>query len=168
MPRGRALFRASVRGARRKGFDLSRAGRAIQRDILDEFAGNLAPRATEITRGFAPHRSGALERGIQAQVRSYGGRVTVALYSTARSDEGFDYMPVTRFGHRVAFIYPKHAKALRFIPEGRPSGKPIFRAWVRGYKPTHDWVEDALRELGQELDRAAERLSRRIDRRLLR
>lgn len=167
MARGKAVFRASVRGARRKGYQLSSAGRAVQTDLLDEFAGNLAPRATEITRGFAPHRTGRLERGIQAAVRSYGGRITVSLFSTARSDTGFDYLPVTRFGHKEAIIYPKNAKAIAFIPSGAPSGKPIFRAWVRGYHPLVDWVELAFRELEREMDAAADRLGRRIDRRLL-
>lgn len=167
MAKGKAVVRASVRGARRKGYSLARAGRRIQTEILDEFAGNLAPRATEITRGFAPHRTGRLERGIQARVRSYGGRVSVEVLSTARSDEGFDYLPVTRFGHREAIIYPTHKKALAFLVPGPSGGRVIVRKSVKGYHPAVDWVELAYRAMQQEMDRAAERLGRRIDRRLL-
>jgi hypothetical protein len=170
MAKGKAVIRASARGARRKGYGLRRAGRAVQTEILDEFAGHLAPEATKVTRGFAPRRSGRLERNIRARVRSYGGRIILEVVSTARSDEGFDYLPVTRFGHKQAIIYPRHAKALAFRVggPGAPSGgKVIVRAWVRGYKPDHDWVElahDAMREL---MDEAARNLGRRIDRRLL-
>lgn len=170
MPKGKAIVRASVRGARRKGYGLRRAGRAIQTEILDEFAGNLAPEATKITRGFAPHRSGRLERGIKARVRSYGGRIILEVLSTARSDEGFDYLPVTRFGHKQAIIYPKTKKALAFRigGPGAPSGgKVIVRAWVRGYKPDHDWVELAYEEMQHLMDEAAQHLARRVDRRLL-
>lgn len=165
--RGKAVIRASVRGARRKGYSLSRAGRAIQTEILDEFAGHLAPEATKVTRGFAPHRSGRLERGIRARVRSYGGRVILEILSTARSDEGFDYLDVTRFGHKQAIIFPRHAKAIAFIPSGAPSGKAIVRAWVRGYRPDHDWVELAYEEMQHLMDEAARSLARRVDRRLL-
>lgn len=163
MPKGKAIVRASVRGARRKGYGLRRAGRAIQTEILDEFAGNLAPEATKITRGFAPHRSGRLERGIKARVRSYGGRIILEVLSTARSDEGFDYLPVTRFGHRVPFIFPVKAKALK-IPTAEGV---IFRKWVRGYRPTHDWVEEAYLAMDDELDRVARDIGRAVDRRLL-
>jgi hypothetical protein len=167
MAKGKIVMRASVRGARRKGYGLRAAGRRIQTDLLDEFAGNLAPEATKITRGFAPHASGRLERGLKARVRSYGGRISVEVISTARADDGFDYLRVTRFGHKEAIIYPVRKKAIAFIPGGAPSGKRIVRAWVRGYHPTHDWVEGAYRAMTQVLDEAAKRLGRKIDRRLL-
>lgn len=167
MPRGKAVIRASVRGARRKGHGLSRAGRAVQTEILDEFAGNLAPTATKATRGFAPHRSGRLERSIKARVRSYGGRIILEVLAGPRSDDGFDYLDVTRFGHKQAIIFPKRAKAIAFIPSGAPSGKAIVRAWVRGYKPDHDWVELVYEEMQHAMDDAARHLARRIDRRLL-
>lgn len=158
-----AVFRASTRGARRSGHKLSAASRQMQTVILDEFAGELAPRAVQITRAFAPHRSGRLERGLKARVRSYGGRITVDIESTARSDAGYNYLPVTRFGHRVAFIYAKRAKALR-IPLATGT---IFRTRVRGYRPGRDWARAAFEAVEVELDRAAERLGRAVDRRLL-
>lgn len=159
-----AVFRASVRGARRSGHKISAASRGLQTVLLDELAGEVAPNAVRITRQFAPHRSGRLDRGLQSRVRSHGGRITVEILSTARSQEGYDYLPVTRFGHRVAIIRPKRAKALR-IPLA--SGV-IFRKYVRGYRPKRDWAEAAFRAAEVELDRAAERLGRAVDRRLLR
>jgi hypothetical protein len=163
---GRALFRGSVRGARAKGRKFSSGGRQIQQMILDEFAGRLAPDATELTRAFAPHRSGQLERALKARVRSYGGRVVIEVLADPDpvSDEGFHYLRVTRFGHRMAIIYPKRAKALRFYL----GGHVVYRAWVRGYKPDHDWVDFAFRAVEQEFNEAEKRLGRTIDRRLLR
>jgi hypothetical protein len=159
---GKVILRASVRGARRKGYDLRRAGRRVQSSLLDEFAGRLAPESTRTVRAYAPHRSGRLERGLQGRVRSYGGRISIEITSTARSDAGYDYLPVTRFGHRKAIITPVHARALKIqTPEG-----VIFRKSVRGYRPDHDWVESAFRDLEDELDRAAERIGRTIDRSL--
>lgn len=156
------VIRASVRSARRPGHQLSATGRRVQPILLDEFA-HLAPVSTRTVRAFAPHKSGRLERGIRASVRSYGGRITLEVESTARDQEtGYDYLPVTRFGHRVPIIYPVHAKALR-IPL---AGGVIYRKWVRGYKPARDWVADAFDALQRELDEAADRIGRAIDRSL--
>lgn len=161
-----AVYRASTRGARRAGYDLSTAGRKIQPLILEEFRGHLAPALTRIARNFAPHDTGRLERGLKALVTSGGGRVTVTLISTAVSDDGYPYTDVTRFGHRVDRIYPVHAKALRLPAPGRGPGF-IFRAWVRGYHPAADWVDTASGAWEQEMDRAEARLGRAIDTRLL-
>lgn len=159
MARGKAVFRASTRSARRVGHELSAAGRRIQPILIDTFAG-LSRDALRITRAYAPHRSGRLERGLKARVRSYGGRVVVEVVSEARSDTGYDYLPVTRFGHRAAFIFPVKAKALRFYV----GGQLVFRRFVRGYRPTRDWVDDAFRAVEIELDRASAEIGRKIDR----
>lgn len=157
-----AQYRLSIRGARRSGFALSRAGRAIQTVLLDEFAGTLAPHLTRIARDFAPHDKGRLERGIKAVVRSSGGRITLELLSTAVSDEGFPYTAVTRKGH--GWIRPKRAKVLAW--RGRGPGF-TFAMFVRPWKPGRDWVEAAEGAWEQEVDRAADRVGRQVVSRLL-
>jgi hypothetical protein len=164
---GKAIFRASARSARRPGYELrTRARRAIQSAILDEFAGNLAPSATRIARQFAPHRSGRLSRGLSASVTSRGGRITVTLDSAAVSDEGYPYTAVTRFGHRKQWIYPKPPNTrLRFF--SRSAGRVIFPARVRGYKPLRDWVTSVSDAIEQDLTAAENRIGRQIVSRVL-
>lgn len=164
----KALYRASVRGARSPGRNLSRAGRVIQGALLDEF-GLLAPEATRITREFAPSNTGRSARTIKARVRSYGGRITLELHADfVNPDTGYDFLRVTRFGHRVAFIFPRNAKALRFVPRGAPGGKPIFRMFVRGYHPKRDWVEQAHAVVGDRLGQVSDRVGRQVATRLFR
>jgi hypothetical protein len=157
-----AQYRMSVRGARKVGFSLSRAGRGIQIVLLDEFAGNLAPTLTRIARDFAPHDSGRLERGIKAEVRSAGGRITLNLLSTAVSDTGFPYTQVTRKGHRE--IRPQRAKVLAWRGRG---GGFTFATFVRAWKPDGDWVQKAEGSWEQEIDRSADRIGRQVVTRLL-
>jgi hypothetical protein len=116
----------------------------------------------------APHRSGRLIRGISSLV--LGGRVIVK--DEARNPEtGYDYVGVTRFGHKVARIYPKHAAASSLatgkakkgalrIPMG---GGFIFRASVAGYHPGSDWADEALPEVRSQAQVVATRLGRRIE-----
>lgn len=160
------VYKARVRGARRAGFDLDRAGRRLQTIILDEFAGNVAPHVTRVARDFAPHDTGRLERSIKASVASRGGGVTVTLWAGALSDEGYPYLDVTRYGHVTDPIRPVHAKALKIPAFGRGPGFGFF-AWVRGYHPASDWVADAAGGWEQEMTAAEHRLARAIDARLL-
>lgn len=157
-----AQYRLSVRGARRVGFQVSRAGRQIQTVLLNEFAGTLAPHLTRIARQFAPHDKGRLSRGIKAVVRSRGGRITLELLSTAVSDDGFAYTRVTRKGH--GWIRPKKAKVLAWRGRG---GGFVFAAFVRPWKPDRDWVEAAEGSWEQEVDQAAGRVGRQVVSRLL-
>lgn len=162
---GKVLVRASVRGARRSGFPLNAAGRRAQGILLDQMA-RLAPDLTRIGRAYAPHDTGRLERGLKASVRSYGGRITVQLLSSAVSDEGYPYTDVTRKGHRVAWIYPKPPrKALRFY--WRKAGGIVYAKRVRGYRPSRDWVDPAYRAFDAEVSRAEDRIGRQIVSRLL-
>lgn len=161
----RAIFRASVRSARRPGFRPRGVQRVMQSALLDTFAGQLAPRLTRVFRSFAPHRTGRLERGLRARVSSRGGRIGVEVESTAVSDEGFPYLRITRFGHRTKRIVPRHRGA-----HGRP-GALAFDGIVvrstRGYHPSHDWVEDAQRAAESALDAAQREVGRQIQRKAL-
>lgn len=154
--------------------------------------------AVMIFQSYAPSGpSGRLGRGIRAtsaQGRSSAsgrfetGRQFV-ITATARSREGYDYVGVTRFGHRQRFIRPSldrqpqsvidtrkpkrrfgHGEtpadrrpALR-IPS-RTGGKPLYRNVVRGVVKTHDWAEAGQRAVDKELDLAAKRLAHNLTRR---
>lgn len=159
----KGIFRASVRSARKPGFRPRGAQRRMQRLILDVFAGQLAPRLTRVFRSFAPHRSGRLERGLNAKVSSRGGRIGVEVTSTgAVSDEGFPYLRITRFGHATNKIVPKR----RTGAHGRPAAlafEGIVRRSTRGYHPSHDWVEDAYAAAEGALSAAQGAIARRVD-----
>ena len=134
---------------------------------LEQVAVRLAPEMARTTRfiaGFAapmyrsaaPKDTGRLRRGIRAESRNGDGVVTV----DARSDKGFDYVPVTRWGHRKDVIRPVNGQALRFTIGGRV----LYRASVRGYKPTRDWVEVAAKKVEPVVDRYAGRFAREVTR----
>lgn len=160
-----AIFRANVRGARRAGQSLNRAGRVIQRELLDEMGYGLAPDMTRTARAYAPHDSGRLERGLQVSVRSYAGRITATMRSTARSDAGYAYTDVTRIGHRKRWIYPKPPR--QFLRFPARSGGFVFARRVRGQRPATDWVERAGKAIDADIDRRSDRIGRRIVSRLL-
>lgn len=116
----------------------------------------------------APHKTGRLIRGITSVL--LGGKVIVK--DEARNPAtGFDYVRITRFGHMVARIFPKHVSgyslatgkarkgALRFSIGGRV----LYRASVAGYHPARDWAADALPEVQAQAQVVATRLGRKIE-----
>ena len=126
-----------------------------------------------IFQAHARHKTGRLARGIVAHW--VGGQVLVT--ATARDPQtGFDYVAVTRFGHRVEFIEPRADRArasvlatgkrrkkgsqaaLRFVLGGRV----MYRRRVRGFKPEYDWRDRALPEVKVVSDRAIATLGQRI------
>lgn len=136
--------------------------------------------------------SGRLGRGIRAisaQGRSSSsgqfrtGRQFV-ITATARSREGYDYVGVTRFGHRRLFIRPRGDREPQSVISTRklkrrfgqgprherpalriPRGEPMFQHKVRAFKPTHDWAETAQRAVDKDLNLAAKRLANNLTRR---
>lgn len=157
-----AVFRATVRGARRKGHGLNRAGRRLQRDLIDELGLGLAPRALRTTRAFAPSSSGRLSRGLKATVRSYGGRLRMEIESTARSESGFPYTQATRTGRKA--IRPIEKQYLSWV--GR-DGRRVFTKYVRPYRPARDWMDAAAAAIDREAALSARRIGRAVDTRQL-
>lgn len=148
-------FRVEIEGAGPLAQRIRRASRAILPVTGAEMRG-LAPRLTRLFQGVAPRRSGRLSRSIASNMI---GPTALETTSTARSDEGYPYTGVTRIGHRVAYIYPRKGRALKIT---LPSGEVIFRARVRGSRPTHDWASRGFRPA----ERAAEESGRRIGRQI--
>lgn len=143
---------AKIAAARGRRF-LGRPG-MVQSALRREFAGELAPRILRVGRQTAPHRGGALSRGLRATVLRRGGDVGVELKSTVRSRRGYAYTGVTRLGHRARWIYPRRAKALR-----TPWGP---RKRVRGYRPSHDWAEDTFARSQPHIARSSRRIGRQL------
>ena len=110
--------------------------------------------AAPVYRSVAPRRTGRLQRGIRVEEAEGRSRVSVQ----ARSQAGFDYVGVTRFGHRQRIIRPRTARVLRF----EVGGRVFFRPWVRGYRPAVDWVQRGHERLRPVLEREARRLAQEI------
>lgn len=113
---------------------------------------DLGEDAELILAAHALRRSGRMARNITATSQGLSAIVTV---EAKNPETGYDYVGVTRFGHRVARIYPKRAKALR-----TPFGP---RASVRGFHPASDWRDDALPEIAAQARVITMRLGRRIE-----
>jgi hypothetical protein len=138
----------------------------------------------------APEESGRLISGIRGIIR--GRRILVFTVRAEDPDSGFDYVDVTRFGHRVARIYPGQkarsvtspvaltAAGTPRITSGRGARADIFRgakvlktkhgyfASVRGYKPSRDWVEPAIDDIQDAGGRVVESIGRGVARTLSR
>ena len=135
---------------RRVQAQINRTMREVQRLVLP------------ILRAEAPRETGRLASSIQGTIFFRGGvvRVTFRVPPTRRG--AFDYVPVTRFGHLTARIYPVRKKALTVPGRGR-AGRTVLRSSVAGYRPSRDWVDEAaqkaepviareVRQLGNELN----------------
>lgn len=152
----------------------------------------LANHSVHIYQAYAPSGpSGRLGRGIRAvsaqgRVGSSGRFSTgrqFAIIATARNRSGYDYVGVTRFGHRNAFISPRvdrerasvvsTRKARRDVThhEGLPAlaipsrkgGPPIFRHQVRGFHPPYDWADVANEMVKRETKHVSDETRRRIE-----
>lgn len=140
--------------------------------LLNETMRGLGEDAELIFQAHARHRTGRMARNIKSDVV---GRTVVVSVEARNPQTGFDYVAVTRFGHRVARIYPqvrsratvlatgnrrKHGKKamLRFVIGGRV----FYRHSVKGFKPEYDWADRAMPEVNQAAERAMAALGRKI------
>jgi hypothetical protein len=149
-------MRTVVAVAGRPGSGLLRVAAAVNPE-LQEGARRLGRGAVVVFRRWAPEKSGRLRRGIVSYPK--GSTVQVEAHAV---DHGYDYVGVTRFGHRVAVIRPKHAaKPGRYVAPIPGVGPrwvnkvaalgPIpgigFRRAVKGYHPARDWRDEAMPEV---------------------
>lgn len=147
-------LRARIHGARALGRRFLRAAGLIKPDLREELA-RLMPVHSRIMKTVAPKRSGELASEIRPRPSGSGYEII----SPVRSEEGFPYTGVTRFGHRVAFIYPHSPDgALHFTIGGRS----IFAKRVRGYHPASDWARKGFPPAVAATQQSAQRLGRRI------
>ena len=177
LPHSEMNFSADAGGA---GNQASRA-RAVSSEItaaMIRSARNIATDAELVYQEHAPRRTGRLARGIRAT--ALGDQVVVTA-TAVDPKTGFDYVGVTRFGHRKALIVPvtkrgkpRKSRSLRrnlsgqFISRG--AGFLVFtsrgRLWrlrsVRGFRPIGDWTDRALPEIRQVADTEMDQTGNKI------
>lgn len=147
----------------------------LDRILLQEMKG-LGVDAELAFAAHARHKTGRMARNVKAHV--VGQHVDVVVHAK-NPISNFDYVAVTRFGHKVEFIEPRkdryHAyvidtkrkrlngndsrSALRFVINGRV----MYRHRVKGFKPDHDWAEDAIPEIERSTERAMRRVKQKIE-----
>lgn len=101
----------------------------------------------------------------------------IEVQSNAKNPEtGYAYTGVTRFGHRRMWIEPKRRNSASVITTRKSRGRGrranlrldfgggeiLFRRKVRAYRPSHDWVQDAMPQIKSNAHRIAITLAKRI------
>lgn len=112
----------------------------------------LGPRLSQIYAAAAPKKTGKLAAEIRSE---FTGIDAIQIISPVKSATGFSYTRITRFGHNVAFIYPRKARALRF----EIGGRTIFAKRVRGVHVDHDWADTGFPLARNEVISAAKELA---------
>lgn len=110
--------------------------------------------ATAIFRDSAPKRTGKMARSIRATTS--GGVLSIRI--GAKSQTGYPYPAVTRFGHRKDLIEPRTDRNVLRLQ--LPGGMVLYRNRVRGFKPAGDWAEQARADLRSALRREMVTLGR--------
>lgn len=173
--RGTTVFRLSTRGAGRKASEFSRLARGVQDDIIAEVRA-LGRAAQQIFYDAAPSDTDDLRARIDAVPffgRASRPRVSIRIRPDAQGHQGdtidgYDYLGVTRRGHRKKLIVPKRARALKVHIEGHRNAQIfVFRRSVRGTTTT-DWVLPAAERADRIAIASERRLARRIESRVLR
>lgn len=157
----------------RAGLRFSRMAESLDVQVEETLQG-LATDLELVYQSVAPKRDTRLARGITSVRR---GALVFEIVSNATDPQtGYRYTGVTRFGHKKLFIKPKvrsratvlathtlrgrgRSAALRIV---LPSGEIIFRKQVKGYRPTHDWVEDGKPIAQREAHAAAMTLGQKV------
>lgn len=121
--------------------DLERKFLRAARDLHDDFMAELdgiGVDAELVFQSVAPKKTGRLGRGITSQ------RVGDEVHVTAHAQNpktGYDYVGVTRFGHRKSRIYPRRVWAHSGPPRAAALKTPFgYFTSVRGFKPRGDWA----------------------------
>ena len=168
MPRdeNEAVLKISSSGLRKAERMTQLAGRYV-REAIQEMVEETGLTAEAILQNNAPERTGRLRESILVTGRNRSTtrpQIRVGVVG-AVSDEGFDYLNVTRFGRKAveAAKGSKPARSLRddrtqrqrrpfrahmlsFEP-GAPGSGFRYRRRVRAYHPKRDWVRASTEEI---------------------
>lgn len=178
MPRKPNKIRASAVNAGRLAANARKVERVID-DGMRDSVNNVASDAELIYQAAAPRRSHRLARGIRAVPI---GDQAIVTATAVDPGSGFDYVAVTRFGHKKRIIRPvtktgrprqsrtvtrgpggrftkRSAAALSFFSRGQQWLLPS----VRGFRPKVDWVDAASSQIdqaaGTEMDRTGNEIA---------
>jgi hypothetical protein len=163
------LFRIRIDGAGANARAFTQAQRRLQNAIIRNFR-ELGAVVEQEFAAAAPEDTGRLRGRVHAFV--YFGRPSqpqITVRTFARDpDSGYAYVNVTRFGHRKAVIVARRAPKLAVHYAGHRNPHIVaFVDAVRGYRPTHDWAEDAAAAASRSVDHSATRLGRAIEAKVL-
>jgi hypothetical protein len=151
-------FRVRADNARRVAQKFGRTASQFER-IIDrrmEQAGDFMVQKIYRHPKIVPRDTGHLSRGIGWR---RGGSLVIHITGEAIDPEtGFDYFPVSRFGHETELILPSH----HFVGVGilyweTPDGLEVFSTFSRGFHPSSDWTDKA-EPLAREVVRRTGRL----------
>lgn len=173
--RGQSVFRVSVRGAGRVAAQFDRDARRIQDEIVAELR-QFGREAQEEFRRAAPRDTGDLRERITAVAffgRAARPRISIRVRPDLQGHEGdkttaFDYLTVSREGHRSAQIRARNGPLKVHVAGHRNAEIFEFRESVRGARPRADWVLDGAQRCERASAIAERRLARRIESRVLR
>jgi hypothetical protein len=177
LPKKKAKFGAKVEGAGRQAANARSIGRMIDSGMADS-ARNVGDDAELIYQAAAPRRTGRLGQGIRAVP---AGDSVVVTATAVDPKTGFDYVAVSRFGHRKRLIVPvtkagrprrarRTSRGLtgRFANRGRGAlafnsrGKRWVLPSVKGFRPRVDWVDTAWPEVSAAADTEMEQTGNEI------
>lgn len=161
LPRKTQRISASTGGAAGQARRAREVGSVVSG--LDKSGRKVAFVSQSIYKQHAPKRSGRLARGIKVTAV---GDTAVLTVNAIDPGTGFDYVAVSRLGHRKRYIFPvtksgqpRKTRRAKRGPGGafvvRDAGKLVFRSrgkiWrlsgVRGFRPKADWVKTAFPEV---------------------
>lgn len=166
MAKGSVVVEVKQAGAPRAARDLSRAARNLRREMVtlmrasgDELA---APFKAAAPFDVEERDSYHMRDHITVKVSGAGLPHAEVDVQAISPENGFDYLAVTRFGHRGT-IRVKRAKYLRWVQQG----EVMYAKETAGWHPAGDWVEDAMPEAEAVADALADRIGRTVYTRLL-
>lgn len=168
MPKDLAVIHARASLGRRilSPGELDREVMRAQRELADD--------AEIIFASFALFQTGRMARNIHTV--QDGKELTIE--TEARDPQtGFDYVRITRFGHRTYRIVPKARAVADVLATGRrrkkghramlrwvqTDGNVIYRHSTRGFHPVKDWASEALPEIRTRAQSRMGTLARRIE-----
>lgn len=147
---------------------------------LDDALKTLGHRAEFVFMAYAPkgkYSKGKIRDSIRATTgqdtssagslgRRFSSARSVAITAEARSPKGYDYVGVSRFGHKVARIAPKNTGG-RLLITGRHGWVGTFIGYpgqtIKAYHPPRDWAQDAADVMVQEAAFVSQALAKRLE-----
>lgn len=162
-----------------KAYIDTRAGRKFVRlsaDLLPEVQEaqrGMADDAEIVFAAFAPKGSSRVARSIHTT--QFGWALEVVA-DAKNPTSGYGYVGVTRFGHKMQYIYPrKDRKSARVLSTRRSrqrgtqaalrleiNGIVLFRRRIKAYRPVADWAEEAMPTIHREAQQVGQRLGERL------
>ncbi len=138
--------------------------REAEREIVEE--------AEVVLAAHALYASGRMSRSVRS-VRVGGETQIIA--EAKNPQTGYDYVGVTRFGHK-GIIVPRTRGRATVVATGKArkrgkkamlrfsiGGRVVYSRSTKGFHPTTDWVKDALPEVDASAQRLLTRLARKVE-----